>query len=181
MAPEPSSWPPAGDKTVLPRQHNARQLHVRTRRSDLTFDNTGAEYRIGRDPSADISLDDSRVSWTHAVLRVENGTWVLEDRGSTNGTWVGVQRVSRLEITSISVIRLGDSAEGPLVRFELGEVPAQQGGAQAPVAPPQPQEYQPQEYRPQEYQPQGYQAQGYQAQGYQPQGYQPSPQGGYSP
>src|SRR5215469_15424933 len=156
MAPEPSGWPPAGDKTVLPRQHNARQPHVRTRRSDLTLDNTGAEYRIGRDPSADISLDDSRVSWTHAVLRVENGTWVLDDRGSTNGTWVGVQRISRLEITSISVVRLGDSAEGPLVRFELDEVPAQQASAQAPAAPPQPQ-------------------------GHQPQGYQPSPQGGYQP
>jgi ABC transport system ATP-binding/permease protein len=166
MAPEPSGWPPAGDKTVLPRQHNAQQLHVRTRRSDLTFDNTGGEYRIGRDPSADISLDDSRVSWTHAVLRVESGTWVLEDRGSTNGTWVGVQRISRLEITSISVVRLGDSAEGPLVRLELGEAPAQEGGAQAPAAPPQPQ---------------GSQPQGYQPQDYQPQGYQPSPQGGYQP
>src|SRR5215469_7004158 len=176
MAPEPSSWPPAGDKTVLPRQHNARQLHVRTRRSDLTFDNTGAEYRIGRDPSADISLDDSRVSWTHAVLRVENGTWVLEDRGSTNGTWVGVQRISRLEITSISVVRLGDSAEGPLVRFELDEVPAQQASAQAPAAPPQPPGRQPQG---------GYQPQ--QGAAYQPppapplDGYQPQAGGGYTP
>src|SRR5215472_8758057 len=148
MALGPSAGPPRGAKTVLPRQHNAQQLHVRTRRSDLTFDNTGGEYRIGRDPSADISLDDSRVSWTHAVLRVENGTWVLEDRGSTNGTWVGVQRISRLEITSISVVRLGDSAEGPLVRFELGEAPAHQGSAQAPVAPPQPQGHQPQGYQP---------------------------------
>jgi ABC transport system ATP-binding/permease protein len=198
MAPEPSGWPPAGEKTVLASQHSAPQLHVKTRRSDLTLD-PGAEYRIGRDPSADIPLDDSRVSWGHAVLRVDGTTWILEDRGSTNGTWVGSERQGRVEIRSVTVVRLGDADEGPLVRMEPGQVPAQQPPAQQPPVQPgfgqqgggqqsaTPQGYNPnQGYQPnQGYNPnQGYQPnQGYNPnQGYQPQGgYQPAQQGGYQP
>src|SRR5262245_40047251 len=133
MAPEPSGWPPAGEKTVLANQHATAPLHVKTRRSDLTLD-AGAEYRIGRDPSADIPMDDSRVSWNHAVLRVEGTAWVLEDTGSTNGTWIGSERQGRVEIRSVTVVRLGDSDEGPLVRLEPGQPPAQQPPAQQPPA-----------------------------------------------
>ena len=61
--------------------------------------NSGQEYRIGRDDQADIPLADVRVSWEHAVLRTEGPLWVLEDRGSRNGTFAGSQRVSRLEIS----------------------------------------------------------------------------------
>ena len=60
----------------------------------------------------------------------------------------------------LCVVRLGDSAEGPLIRLEPGQAPAKQ--APAPQAPA----------------PQGYQPPGYQPPGYQPGGgYQP-PQGG---
>jgi ABC-type multidrug transport system ATPase subunit/pSer/pThr/pTyr-binding forkhead associated (FHA) protein len=147
-------------------QHATAPLHVRTRQSALTLDNSKSEYRIGRDPNADISLDDSRVSWSHAVLRVEGGTWILEDRGSTNGTWLGIDRMNRLEVTSLCVIRLGDAAEGPVLRLEPGQAPAQPA--------PQPQPFQGQQPGfPGG--PGGYQAPGYQGQ--QPAGYQgPPPQ-----
>jgi ABC transport system ATP-binding/permease protein len=112
-----------------PSAQHAVPLHVRTRRSDLTLDSSKPEYRIGRDPGADIPVDDSRVSWHHAALRWAGSAWVLEDRGSTNGTWVGTDRASRLEITGLCVVRLGDAAEGPLVRLE----PAR---PQAPAAQP---------------------------------------------
>jgi ABC-type multidrug transport system ATPase subunit len=208
MAPEPSGWPPAGDKTVLANQHTTPPLHVKTRRSDLTLD-AGAEYRIGRDPSADIPMDDSRVSWHHAVLRAEGAIWVLEDGGSTNGTWIGSERQSRVEIRAVTVVRLGDSDEGPLVRLEPGQPPVQQPPAQQPPAqqgfgqqgfgqqgfgqqPGTPQDYQPQAgYQPGQggYQPGpgGYQpgSGGYQPGqgGYQPGqgGYQPGQSGGYQP
>jgi ABC transport system ATP-binding/permease protein len=118
-------------------QHATAPLHVRTRQSALTLDNSKSEYRIGRDPNADIPLDDSRVSWNHAALRLEGGTWVLEDRGSTNGTWLGIDRMNRLEITSLCVVRLGDAAEGPVIRLEPGQAPAQ------PAAQPQSSQGQP--------------------------------------
>ena len=84
---------------------NAPALVVRTQGSDRRL-KAGPSYSIGRDPESDIVVDDARVSWHHAVLRLED-TWLLEDTGSTNGTFVGAQRVQRVEITSDCVLRLG--------------------------------------------------------------------------
>ena len=78
----------------------------------------GTNYRIGRDPSSDIVVADPRVSWWHAVLRADGATWILEDSGSTNGTFFGPKRVSLLVIRSSFVVRLGHADDGPLLRFE---------------------------------------------------------------
>jgi ABC transport system ATP-binding/permease protein len=90
-------------------------LVVRTRRDDHTL-HGGTVYHVGRDPQADIVIADSRVSWRHGVLRVDGDRWVLEDSGSTNGTFVGPQRVERVMITSDCVVRLGNPDDGPLLR-----------------------------------------------------------------
>lgn len=86
------------------------------------------EYRIGRDDRADVPLADARVSWEHAVLRTEGPTWVLEDRGSRNGTFVGTERIGRLEITGGSpyVVHFGHPTDGPVLRFELAPDPFQE-------------------------------------------------------
>jgi ABC transport system ATP-binding/permease protein len=115
--------------------HAAPPLLVRTRRSDHRLD-SGTEYRIGRDPAADIVLEDARVSWRHATLRVDGRSWVLEDLGSTNGTWVGSERTSRVDIKSNCVVRLGNPDDGPVLRFEP-QLPPAPARAPAP-APPQP-------------------------------------------
>ena len=48
---------------------------------------------VGRDPKADIVLDTPNVSRLHARLeRVEDG-FLVEDLGSTNGTWVNGERI----------------------------------------------------------------------------------------
>ena len=73
----------------------------------------GPAYLIGRDPGCDIVVADGRVSWRHAVLRLEAGRWVLADNGSTNGIYAGDQRVSRIEINSQAVIRLSHPHNGP--------------------------------------------------------------------
>jgi ABC transport system ATP-binding/permease protein len=95
----------------------APQLLVRMRRSDRVL-LAGIDYRIGRDPSADIVVADPRVSWWHAVLRADGATWVLEDSGSTNGTFLGPERMSRLVISTSFVVRLGNADDGPLLRVE---------------------------------------------------------------
>jgi ABC-type multidrug transport system ATPase subunit len=77
----------------------------------------GKTYRIGRDPESDVEVADTRVSWQHAVLRVDGGTWVLEDSGSTNGMYLGPQRRDRVEITAQCEVRLGDPDSGPVLRF----------------------------------------------------------------
>src|SRR3984893_19040520 len=81
-------------------------LVVRTQGSDRSLD-AGRSYSIGRNPESDIVVDEARVSWRHAVLRLEGPTWLLEDVGSTNGTFLGVQRVQRVEDTAHCVVRLG--------------------------------------------------------------------------
>jgi ABC transport system ATP-binding/permease protein len=84
---------------------------VRTQGSDRSLQ-AGPAYSIGRNPESDIVVDESRVSWRHAVLRLEGNTWLLEDLGSTNGTFMGAQRVQRVEITADCVVRLGHPEDG---------------------------------------------------------------------
>ncbi len=93
---------------------DAPALVVKTQGSDQTL-RAGAQYRIGRDPESDITVSDSRVSWRHAVLRADRGCWILEDLGSTNGTFLGSQRVNRVEIGQNCVLRLGHPESGPVM------------------------------------------------------------------
>ncbi len=113
----PGGLAPAGLAEAAPRQAGpaAPALVVRTRREDHTL-HGGTTYRIGRDPASDIAVADSRVSWRHGVLQVEGGRWVLEDVGSTNGTFVGLERVQRVAIASDCVVRLGNPEDGPVLR-----------------------------------------------------------------
>jgi ABC-type multidrug transport system ATPase subunit len=93
---------------------NTPALVVRTQGLDRRLQ-AGPAYKIGRDPTSDIVVSDSRVSWQHAVLRLEQGCWLLEDSGSTNGTFVGAQRVRRVPITGACEVRLGHPDSGPAV------------------------------------------------------------------
>lgn len=119
---------------VAQKPQAAPPLLVRTRRSDHRLD-SGTEYRIGRDPAADIVLTDARVSWRHAVLRADGQSWVLEDLGSTNGIYVGTERTSRVDIRANCVVRLGNPEDGPVLRFEPQPLPAPQP---QPARQPQP-------------------------------------------
>ena len=67
---------------------------------------------IGRGPSNDIALTwDDRASRLHAELEFLGGEWVIVDDGlSTNGTWVGEDRVvGRRRLYDGDVIRVGDT------------------------------------------------------------------------
>jgi ABC-type multidrug transport system ATPase subunit/pSer/pThr/pTyr-binding forkhead associated (FHA) protein len=110
---------------------SAPPLLVRTVRNTHRLE-SGPEYRIGRDDRADVPVNDPRVSWDHAVLYAVGNGWVLEDRGSRNGTFLGAEKVSRLDITGPCVIHVGNPEDGPVLRIEVERV------AEAPpVRPPQ--------------------------------------------
>jgi ABC transport system ATP-binding/permease protein len=100
----------------------APALVVRTRSSEHTLQG-GTTYRIGRDPKSDIVVADSRVSWRHGTLRAEGDGWLLADVGSTNGTFIGLQRIDRVLIASDCVVRLGNPDDGPILRC-MPQVPA---------------------------------------------------------
>ncbi|MET7684946.1 FHA domain-containing protein [Streptomyces sp. NPDC005423] len=80
------------------------------------------DYHVGRDPLCDIVIDDSRVSWHHAVLRPEADHWTIEDEHSTNGTYADGRRVEEWGVGPGSVIRFGNPADGP--RLVLAGRPA---------------------------------------------------------
>jgi ABC-type multidrug transport system ATPase subunit len=94
----------------------------------------GPSYRLGRDPASDLIVDEPRVSWSHAVLRLERDRWLLEDVGSTNGIWLGSRRVQRIEITGACLVRLGHPDDGPAVFCSLAVVTGSHGTELAAVA-----------------------------------------------
>ena len=65
------------------------------------------EVTVGRDPRADILLDDSTVSRQHAVFRRENGAYTVIDAGSLNGTYVNRQRVDKATLKNGDEIMFG--------------------------------------------------------------------------
>ncbi|MET7846992.1 ABC transporter ATP-binding protein/permease [Streptomyces avermitilis] len=85
-------------------------------------------YTLGRDPQGDITLEDARVSWRHATISWNGRSWVLEDHGSTNGTFVQGQRIHQMEIGPGSAVHLGNATDGPRLNLT---------GAAAAVASPQ--------------------------------------------
>src|ERR1035437_8449143 len=115
----------------------APALVVRAQGSDRTL-RAGPSYRVGRDPQSDIVVDEPRVSWQHAILRLEHDRWLLEDVGSTNGTFVGSQRVRRVEITGACQVRLGHPDSGPGVFCSIAAAPGVHGTAAASAAVLQP-------------------------------------------
>jgi pSer/pThr/pTyr-binding forkhead associated (FHA) protein len=54
----------------------------------------GKTLQIGRGQSCDIRLTDTYASTAHARISDRNGTWMVEDLGSTNGTYLNQRRVT---------------------------------------------------------------------------------------
>jgi hypothetical protein len=77
------------------------------RKGDVTVFH-GPRLTFGRDGAgADVQVPDLEVSRSHAALECHGARIVLRDLGSTHGTFVGDQRVTRREIESRSEFRLG--------------------------------------------------------------------------
>lgn len=63
---------------------------------------------IGRAGDSTIVLDDDFVSTNHARLFPNGKLWVVEDLGSTNGTWIGRDRVTTPTVlTPRTTLRIG--------------------------------------------------------------------------
>ncbi len=63
---------------------------------------------IGRGTDAQIRLDDDYVSTRHARVATNGEQWFVEDLGSTNGTYVGAQRVTApTPVAMGTAIRIG--------------------------------------------------------------------------
>jgi ABC transport system ATP-binding/permease protein len=106
----------------------------------------GRSYFVGRDPQSDIVVNDSRVSWRHAVIRQDGPNWLLEDVGSTNGTYQGRDRVQRVAISGSCALRLGHPDDGPAMSCSVSGPARPADGGQ--MAGPRPGGAQPTAYSP---------------------------------
>jgi pSer/pThr/pTyr-binding forkhead associated (FHA) protein len=64
---------------------------------------------LGRSRDADVQIDDPNVSRRHAEIVQEGSTYWLVDLGSTNGTEVDGQRVTRARLADGSRFTIGET------------------------------------------------------------------------
>src|SRR5512136_148492 len=105
-------------------------------RAGQSFDLDKPVITLGREASSDIVLEDPQVSRRHARLTLQAGGYVIEDLGSTNGTFINEQRLTGAQPINLGdKLRLGDnvvlSVSGSL---QVRETVVAHG--QAPTLPP---------------------------------------------
>lgn len=99
-APIPHPAPAVDDVLVTLVPVHPGGLHVVVRRPGAA---------IGRDPAADICIDDPTVSWEHARILTRDGAPALVDLGSSNGSYVNGERVDQSLLLTGDTIQFGDA------------------------------------------------------------------------
>ena len=76
------------------------------------------ELLIGRSADLDLVLSEEMVSRKHAKMRIQGGSMVLTDLGSTNGSYVNGEKIRRHDVKmgdrlllGTSIIRVIDASE----------------------------------------------------------------------
>lgn len=104
----PTQAPPEPDVEVIARV----TMRDATREVHLVFKPGGRRLNVGRVTDNDLSLNDASVSKIHAaVVMNQQGTLLVADTGSTNGTYINGRRISYGESRPIEdgdVVGFGD-------------------------------------------------------------------------
>jgi predicted component of type VI protein secretion system len=113
-----------------------------------TFSLEGDQLLIGRDSSSGVAINDAEISRKHARLTFQGGKYVIEDLGSTNGTFVNGQRlVSAVVLKSGDVVSFGEqivlmyealSSDPGETMISARKAPQRQASAPAPMPAPAP-------------------------------------------
>jgi pSer/pThr/pTyr-binding forkhead associated (FHA) protein len=93
----------------------------------------GASARLGATADNDVVVRVDGVSRSHALLVEQPDGYYIEDKGSSNGTWVNGERVKRARLRHLDVITLGRFAELVFVARET-DVAAKGAPFPAPAA-----------------------------------------------
>jgi len=107
----PPPPPPKAPKQKAPPKRRGSPTHVAVTQgpnTGITANLSDAPILIGRGSDAQIRLDDDYVSTRHARIASAGDQWYVEDLGSTNGTYLGNQRLTQpTTITLGSQVRVG--------------------------------------------------------------------------
>ena len=99
---------------------------------------------IGRTPKADVQVPIGTVAPAHCVLYMEQEQWIVQDNGSSGGTFVNGNPISGpVYVQSGDVLTLGESEHAP--RIEIDPMGIRRG-QMAMARPSQPTEQEPQEF-----------------------------------
>lgn len=99
------------------------------RKTMQVYDLSKESIVVGRDDGVDILIDNPSVSRRHAEFRMEGGSWVVEDLGSSNGTFMGGQKIEGPRRLSIGD-EIGLGKFSIVFGKEVGEAAAQAARAQ---------------------------------------------------
>jgi pSer/pThr/pTyr-binding forkhead associated (FHA) protein len=94
LTPARSSKRPSPRPTLRARKTSTQLIIVEGALTGTAVPLGSSPIIIGRAPDATIVLDDDFVSTHHARLTPNGNHWIVEDLGSTNGTWIDRTRVS---------------------------------------------------------------------------------------
>ena len=110
-APVGAAGRPAPAAPPAPRREAPRRLVVTAGPLRGTTLPLGASaILIGRAPSCTLVLDDDYSSSRHARVFPQDGQWYVEDLGSTNGTFVGRERIEAPTPVEVGAqLRVGQS------------------------------------------------------------------------
>jgi hypothetical protein len=98
---------PARARAFRRRPPSALVVHGPDERRPRTYRLSGA-LEIGRAETCQVRLEDTYASLHHARLSSRDGVWLIEDLGSTNGTYVNDRRISApVEVHAGDVVRIG--------------------------------------------------------------------------
>jgi len=78
----------------------------------------GEEIFVGRDASNGVAINDAEVSRKHARLSLQGSAYVIQDLGSTNGTFINSQRIATTQ-----VLNPGDTVsfgENIVLQYDFG-------------------------------------------------------------
>jgi pSer/pThr/pTyr-binding forkhead associated (FHA) protein len=111
---DPTTTPPNTANPNPSDQRAVPAIHARFTASviegpdlGLAFPLSARPLQIGKGSGCDIVLTDSAVSQQHLELRVTAGLVCLRDLGSTNGTFVGAERLINKSVESETVVKIG--------------------------------------------------------------------------
>lgn len=94
-SPAPVAVPPAAGPQTGQRSRPQTLVVLDGPLRGRTYSLGNAPVLLGRSSEATVPLGDDYASGRHARLFPQGSRWFLEDLGSTNGTYVGQQRLSR--------------------------------------------------------------------------------------
>jgi pSer/pThr/pTyr-binding forkhead associated (FHA) protein len=89
---------------------------------------------IGRSPTCDLSIRDVLLSRHHCQIEPIDGTWVLTDLNSKNGTLVDGVKVDRAELHDGQVIRIGRN-KATFFAADIADAPAAPAKRERPADP----------------------------------------------